>query len=201
MLKPGRRIILTVLLAFLLVVMGALVYVFEGRRMFGAVIEPPKPMPDFTLMAEHGPVSLSQFKGKMVLIYFGYTNCPDICPTTLGSLAQALNLLSEKEASQVQVIFISVDPQRDTPEKLGGHARMFYPTFVGLTGTREQLDAITRSYGITYRLKEPNAKGYYVVEHSTSILALDRNGNLAALWSFGQQASEIASDLKNLLRR
>lgn len=199
--KLNRYTTLTILLATLIIIFGVVLYLFAGQRMFGAVIEPPKPLPDFTLSAEGGAVSLSQFRGRLVLLYFGYTNCPDICPTSLGSLGQALNLLDEKQAADVQVIFVSVDPQRDTPEKLANYARMFYPSFIGLTGTPEQIDVITKNMGVYYRLNEPDANGYYVVEHSSSILALDREGRLMAMWSFGQQPSEIASDLRILLRK
>jgi len=199
--KPQRRSIALFLSTGLLIFAGIAIYLTTSQRLVGAEITPPKPMPDFSLSAKTGPVSLSDYRGKLVVLYFGYTSCPDVCPTTLANLRQARQLLSKSQADQVQVVFISVDWKRDTPANIFDYAHAFDPTFVGLTGSQAAIDQATKAYGIYYKLNEPDAKGYYSVEHTASTSVLDRQGNLVALWSYGQSPSDIAADIKILLRR
>jgi len=134
---------------------------------------------DFTLQSDHGPVSLKDFRGKVVALYFGYMSCPDICPTSLWNLSQAMKELSPEQAQQVQGIFISVDPERDTPKAMGMFVKGFYPTFIGLTDEKEKVDKVVRQYGVVYQkvpLKD-SAMGY-VVDHSSVIYLIDRDGVL-----------------------
>ncbi len=175
----NNRNLIYVILAIVLILLAAAVYEFtKPVTYFGSLIEPPKPMPDFVLQSARGPVKLSSFRGKYVVLYFGYTSCPDICPTTLAALKAALNLLNGQD-SQVQVIFVSVDYKRDTPEKLSNYMQNFSPNFVGLVGTQSQTDQVTKDFGISYKLNDPDpATGAYSVDHTANILVLDRQGKL-----------------------
>eukprot|EP01155_Anaeramoeba_flamelloides_P020558 Anaeramoba_flamelloidesa580596_17.p1 GENE.a580596_17~~a580596_17.p1 ORF type:complete len:173 (-),score=24.44 a580596_17:8-526(-) len=119
---------------------------------------------DFSLTSARGPVSLSDFRGKVSVIYIGYASCPDVCPTALAVLTQSLKQLPDNQREQIQGIFISVDPERDTPEKLADYTAFFSPQIIGITGTREQIDQVVRQYGAFYRKVElkDSAIGYAV---------------------------------------
>lgn len=195
-----RRQFLLVVGLVLLLVVG--IGVFELTRppvLHGTVIEPPKPMPDFTLQSAYGPVSLSDFRGKVVVLYFGYTSCPDVCPTTLAHLRQALNTLGEK-ADLVQVIFVAVDWQKDTPERVASYLSAFRPDFVGLSGTEAQINAITKDFGIFYQINPPDENGYYTVDHTATTLVLNREGGLMLTWPYGLSAEEMLEDLQVVLK-
>lgn len=134
---------------------------------------------DFTLTSSKGSVSLHDFQGKLVLIYFGYTFCPDICPTNLGNLSMAYQQLSDAEKEHLQILFISVDPKRDTPERLQQYAHYFNSGIIGLTGTPETLDEIAKRYGVIYAIHqtEPD-QTHYAVDHSAFTYVVDANGKL-----------------------
>ena len=192
---------LVVILVITLVVISLAIYQFSQPVNYaGALISPPKAMLDFTLQSAKGSVTLSSFRGKLVVLYFGYTNCPDICPLTLANLRQAIDHIDDK-AKDVQVLFISVDWKRDTPEKLASYAAAFRPDFIGLTGTQAQIDSITKDFGIFYLLNVPDNKGYYSVDHTATVLVLDRNGALTLTWPNGTQPDSISSDLIKLLNQ
>lgn len=197
----SRRIIY-VAIALVLLLAGAAIYEFTKPVIFyGSVIEPPKPMADFALQSDNGPVKLSDFRGKYAVVFFGFTSCPDVCPTTLARLKAALSTLDGKDASQVQVILVSVDYKRDTPESVARYTKNFDPDFIGLSGTQAQIDQVTREFGIYYKLNDPDpATGYYSVDHTATILVLNQQGELALTWT-DFQPDEMASDLKNLLRK
>lgn len=155
---------------------------------------------DFTLQSDHGPVSLKDFRGKVVALYFGYMSCPDICPTSLWNLSQAMKELSPEQAEQVQGIFISVDPERDTPKAMGMFVKGFYPTFIGLTDSKEKVDKVVRQYGVVYQkvpLKD-SAMGY-VVDHSSVIYLIDREGVLQQFIPHDTDPSLIRDELLKLL--
>ena len=188
-------------LLILLLLLGLGVYQYTLPPQFhGAIIEPPKPMPDFTLRSAQGPVSLSSLRGKIVILYFGYTGCPDVCPTTLANLREALNDLGP-QAGEVQVVMVSVDWKRDTPESLASYLSAFHPAFLGLTGTEAQINAVTKDFGIFYKLHEPDAKGYYSVDHTATVQILDRQGRLIMTWPYGQTPADLRDDLKVLVRK
>ncbi|MBR9827282.1 MAG: SCO family protein [Oceanospirillales bacterium] len=134
---------------------------------------------DFTLMSAAGPVSLADYRGKVSVIYIGYASCPDVCPTALAVMTQSLKQLPEAQREQVQGIFISVDPERDTPEKLADYTAFFSPQIVGITGTREQIDTVVRQYGAFYRKVEmkDSAMGY-AVDHSSRLYVVNPQGKL-----------------------
>ena len=199
----NRRVIFAVLALVVLIFAGAVYYeLSRPATIYGSMIDPPKPMPDFSLQSAGGAVKLSDFRGKYTLLYFGYTSCPDICPTTLSGLKAALSELGSQAAGQVQVVFVSVDYKRDTPARVSAYAQAFSQDFVGLGGTQAQIDQITQEYGIYYKLNDPDPKtGYYSVDHTAIVLVLDRQGNLVMTWDYGQQPDEIASDLRSLLKK
>lgn len=197
----NRKTMLMLLAAVLILAAGTAIYLNTSPSLSGSQIKPPKPMPDFTLQSRDGPVSLSSYKGKLVVLFFGYTNCADVCPLTMAKLRQAMELLSSEQARQVQVFFISVDYARDTPEITGDYTRAFNPTFIGLSGSQAQIEQVTAEYGIYYKLGQPDARGYYEVEHTSSISVLDRQGALTLIWPADVQASDVAGDLKTLLRQ
>lgn len=182
----------------------AIVAIYEFTKpvvVYGSRIEPPKPMPDFTLQSVAGPVKLSDFRGRYVILNFGYTSCPDICPTTLAKLKASINKLGEEKAGQVQVIFVSVDHKRDTTEKVDGYVKNFDPDFIGLSGSESEIDQVTRDFGIYYQLNDPNPEtGSYLVDHTTTLMLLDSQGALVMTWSYDQQPDEIASDLEIMFR-
>ncbi len=195
-----RQVLLLVSLVLLLAVGVGVWELTRPPVLHGTVIEPAKPMPDFTLQSVNGPVSLSEFRGKVVVLYFGYTSCPDVCPTTLANLRRAVNGLGEK-ADDVQVIFVAVDWQKDTPERAASYLNAFHPDFVGLSGTQAQIDAVTKDFGIFYQINPPDENGYYTVDHTATTLVLNREGALMLTWPYGLTADEFLEDLKVLARK
>ncbi len=166
----------------------------------GSSIEPPQPVTDFTLQSSEGLVSLSDYRGKFVLLYFGYTYCPDICPATLSVLSKALKR-ADRVADQFQVLFVSVDPRRDTPQRLEEYVRFFNPAFVGLTGSAAEVDSVTKSFGIYYNLNDSESQDDYTVDHTSRIIVIDPEGNLRLLWSHEIGEIDIAADLVALAKR
>lgn len=156
---------------------------------------------EFTLQSDKGAVSLSDFRGKVTAIYFGYMSCPDICPTSLWSLSMAMNMLTTEQAERVQGVFISVDPERDSPKALGMFVRGFFETFIGLTGSKEVIDRIARQYSVIYEkvALEDSAMGY-VIDHSSVIYLVDQEGLLQYYLPHGTTAEEIKRDLLKLLQ-
>lgn len=157
----------------------------------------PAPAPDFTLEAADGPVSVSEFRGRAVALFFGFTSCPDICPTTLLRLSRARELLGG-DAARIQVVFVSVDPERDTPERASRYARSVDPSFVGLSGTPDEVAAVAADYGIFYEKAEGSDATGYLVDHTTAVTVLDPRGDKALIWSSTVTAEQMAEDLRAL---
>ena len=156
--------------------------------------------PSFTLeTAGNKTVSLSDYRGDVVLLYFGYTYCPDICPTTLATLARAREALGSN-ASKVQVIMITVDPKRDTPDRLNAYVQKFDPSFIGLSGTLDQIKQVASAYGIYFQAEAPNADGGYAVDHTAGVIAIDGQGKQRILEGYGTTSDQFAADIKTLLR-
>lgn len=133
---------------------------------------------DFVLQSNQGKFRLVEQRGKLVLIYFGYTFCPDICPTNLAVLTQTLNELSQQELQQIQPVFISVDPTRDTLEHLQNYAQYFHQNIIGLTADAETVADVARRYGAAYRKVTGESKGGYLIDHSSFIYLVDQQGHL-----------------------
>ncbi|MGH8066691.1 MAG: SCO family protein [Candidatus Entotheonellia bacterium] len=166
----------------------------------GIVSQSPPRAADFALTAHTGkPVRLGDFQGKLVLLYFGYTFCPGICPTTLAEVAQAMQTLGPKAAERMQVLMISVDPERDTPERLAAYLPSFNPTFLGLTGTPDEIAATAASYGIYAKKYEGSTADSSLVDHTSMVIVVDDKGFVRLLFPFGTPAQTMADDLAALL--
>jgi protein SCO1 len=155
---------------------------------------------DFVLDSVNGPVALADLRGKVVLIYFGYTWCPDICPTNLVLIAGALKALTPDELERVQVLFVSVDPERDSVERLAEYSGYFHPEILGLTGTPEQIAEVAKLYGAAYRRTdlEDSAMGY-VVDHSAYSHLVDTQGKLVRNLDHATPSTEIVAAIRALL--
>ena len=155
---------------------------------------------DFTLKAGDKPVSLSDYQGKVVLIYFGYASCPDVCPTSLALLGTALKRLEAEEVAQVQGIFISVDPERDQGEKLAAYVKYFHPNFIGVTGTLEELKQVARQYGSFFGKSgdQSSALGY-LVDHSSRTYVMGKDGELAHLLPHDKTIPEVLAAIRAAL--
>jgi protein SCO1/2 len=163
--------------------------------------DPPRAAPEFSLPGSNGaPVNLSAYRGKVVALGFGYTSCPDVCPTTLADLAKARKKLGA-DAKDLQVIYVTVDPERDNAARLRVYLTAFDPTFVGATGAPAELAAVRKAYGIqTSRTKDiPGNPPRYFVHHSSYVYLIDRAGTLRAMMPFGVAVDDIAHDVKALL--
>lgn len=187
-------------LALALVLAMALAACGPRHEPAGTLLDPPMQAPDFTLESVDGPVTKADFEGQLTVLFFGFTACPDVCPDTLARLRQARAQLPPAQAEQVQVVFISVDPERDTPRRAMDYARAFDPSFVGLTGSPEQIAAVAAGYGIYYG-RADLGDGDYTIDHTASTLVLDRNGNTVLIWPYGTDHEAMAADLRFLLRR
>jgi len=142
----------------------------------------------------------AQFRGKAMLIYFGFTFCPDICPTELSAMADALDLLPPEVADRVQPIFITIDPERDTPAVVGEYAAAFHPRLVGLTGSPEQIQAAARAYRVYYAKQEAETAGApYLMAHSSIIYLMDEDGRFARHFSAGTPPADIAAGIAEVV--
>jgi protein SCO1/2 len=159
---------------------------------------PPRQAPDFSLQGSNGKeLKLSSYRGKVVVLFFGFTHCPQVCPVTLGTLTQAHRKLGAA-ASDVQVVYITVDPERDATEQMKKYLGTFDPTFLGGTGTPEQLSAVRKDYGVFAEKKiEGNS---YSVAHSSFVYLIDRHGSLRALMPYGHGPDDYVHDLQILLK-
>jgi protein SCO1/2 len=144
------------------------------------------------------PRTLEDFKGKVVVLFFGYTHCPDVCPTTMADLAQAMKMLGAK-SDEVQVLFVTVDPERDTQQVLADYVPSFDPRFIGLWGTPEQTADTAKNFKIFYAKQESKGKSDYTIDHSAGVYVFDKQGHVRLYIKYGEKPQEIASDLKTLL--
>ena len=179
--------------------------IVTGRLPFGSpdfnglALQSTEPVPDFTLMASNGePMSLSDLRGKVVLLYFGYTYCPDACPTTLAQLKKLPPALGDR-AEDVQVVMITVDPQRDTPEALREYLAAFHPSFLGLTGTAEEIAAAAAPFGIYFAAHEGTVASGYLVDHTTSVTAIDKDGYIRLVYPYETPGEDIIADVRRLV--
>jgi protein SCO1/2 len=205
-----RTILLTVSVVLLAVVAGANLWrVYETRKWdaYDNLIPLPQPrvIADFALQDTRGAAfSLDGFKGHWSLLFFGYASCPDVCPTTLYQLQQARQLMLQQESSQQLPLtyFVSVDPDRDTAEKLRQYLAYFDPSIVGLLGAAEQLQALALQLGIAVHVDDHQPGDLqYNVDHSASVLLLDPEGRLYGVLPAPQQAASIAHDVLTVISR
>ena len=157
---------------------------------------------DFSLLDPDGKTrTLEDFRGKVVVMFFGYTQCPDVCPTTLTEMEQAMNLLGP-QSNQVQVLFVTVDPQRDTAAILKQYVPAFDPRFLGLRPADDAaLDKVTKDFKIYYKKVPGSSPGSYTIDHTAGSYAFDRNGQLRLFIKHAQGPQTLAQDLKELLKQ
>ncbi len=181
-------------LLVLLVAAAVVTYIAQMPRAYnGSVINPPAPAADFTLVDQHNsPFQFSSLHGKFVLLYFGYSHCTNECPAAMALMTQARRQLGS-QADQVQVVFVATDPPRDTPQAMGEFVDRYDPSFVGATGTKDQLASVWSSYGVA--VEDGGAT------HSDYIYVVDPSGNLRMTYSQPITAEQISADLKRLLRK
>lgn len=172
-------------------------YEFQG----GGAVNPPQPASDFTLDDIHGhPFQLSAQRGKVVLLYFGYTNCMDACPMTLGNLAQVRRKLGA-EADQVEVVFVTTDPDRDSAEVMQKYLAAFDPTFVGLRGDSSEISPVLQKYfGSATKRQDSTMSSNYSVDHTTFVYAIDRRQQWRVLFSPDSKIDDMVSDVRYLVR-
>ena len=195
--KRGILLLIGILLLFSALIAG---YILTQTYNFNGYVQPePIKAPETMLRSANGPVRLSDFQGKIVLLYFGYTFCPDVCPTSLANIKLALADLTPEEAAQVQVIFVSVDPARDTPEALGQYVNMFQDNFIGATGTRDEIDWMVNAFGAKYTIESPDVNGNYNVSHSAFTMVIDRNGFYVLNWAHGTPSTDMSADLHHII--
>ena len=170
----------------------------------GIYIPEGKPLADFALTeAGNTPFSLDNFKGKWSFLYFGYTYCPDACPMALGQLKATDKLLDEKGISQDNAyLLISVDPRRDTPERLAEYTQFFNPKFSGATGAAEELDKLAKPLGVYYEVPEdPEDPENYLVNHSSAIVLINPAAQLQAMFTVPHEPAKIAEDFAAIRQR
>lgn len=157
------------------------------------------PSLEFNLTNESGlAVNAPNYRGKVVLLYFGYTHCPDVCPATLGTLALALHDLGQ-DADKIRVLFVTVDPARDSTAVLKQYVVAFGPQFVGLRGSDDELEGLAKRYRVAYTREKPDTKGDYTITHSSAVFIFDADGQARLLAGSTDEANTIAQDLRRLI--
>ncbi|MCB1906058.1 MAG: SCO family protein [Rhodocyclaceae bacterium] len=167
---------------------------FHARELPDAAEQP------FRLHDAHGALRTStEFRGRVVLLFFGFTHCPDVCPTELARLAEAIDLLPPDQARQVEVAFITLDPQRDSPQLLRSYVAAFSPDFIALRGSEEETAALAKAFRVFYRRVAGSAPGRYTLEHSAYVHVLDKRGRLRLRIPGSLAIEQVAEDLRRLL--
>ncbi len=155
---------------------------------------------EFTLQSADGPVSLKDYRGKLVLLYFGYTKCPDICPTSMATMTQAINELTPQQADKVKLVFVSIDPDRDTPESLVEYVSYFHPNSIGLTGSKAALAEVAERYGVQYyKVEMENSSFGYAMNHSGALYLITDDGALRFIFPHGVPASVVYEALLHVM--
>ncbi len=154
---------------------------------------------DFVLQSTAGPLDTKVLRGKVLLIYFGYVNCPDVCPVSMAAGAAALNALTPAERARTQMIMVSVDPERDTPAKLKDYVAYFHPAMLGAVGTPAETAAIAKSFGVGY-VRQPNRPdGGYAVDHSSQTYVVGPDGKLMDMLPLGVATEQVVVAVRKLL--
>ena len=200
-----RHLLRTAIPMLLAVVAGGLMLVFVLREVAphswnGTAFAAPDPAPAFTgLSFDSGePADLTRYEGKVVVVFFGYTSCPDVCPLTLSRVARAIEGLGDR-GDEVQVLMVSGDPARDTLDVLGEYLRNFDERFVGVGGDMASVANMAASYGVFFEAQPPDDDGFYEVDHTSTLLGIDRQGNLKVIWNPDVEADPLRSDIEELL--
>ncbi len=169
-------------------------YTFNGSQ-----IDPAVPAPPIDLNHADGSVYRLGAAGKVTLVFFGYTTCPDICPTTLADMKRAKAELGSA-AAQVDFVFITVDPQRDTPERMQSYAAGFDPQFIGLSGSEAELQPVWKGYWVHRQMQQGQSAVGYLVDHSTRVYLIDPTGQLRLTFAYGTPPADVAADVRHILK-
>lgn len=183
----------------LLLIVLLLVSLTGGLYLAGEQLRPQPAGGDFILQGGNGPVASEDYRGRWVVLYFGFASCPDVCPTSLARWAHAINGLSAPQQQQLALLFITLDPQRDTPELVTKYARHFHPDFVGLSGSHEQIDAVAKRYGVIYRRVELESAITYTIDHSSYSYLLNPQGELVRMLTDGSDVATRTQALRDAL--
>ncbi len=174
-------------------------YLQEPYVYHGTVIQSPNRANNFTLTGQDGnPVSLNDFRGQAVMIYFGYTFCPDVCPATMVELAKANDALGD-ESDIVQVIMVTIDPERDSPQLVQEYVNHFDPSFIGLSGSAEEIAAAATPFGIYYEKHEGSEATGYLMSHTSSVVVVDPEGYIRLLYPFNMPGENMAEDILHMV--
>ena len=202
----NRAVVVSLVVAGLLAGIAAGIYV---TRLGGeppdleraTLFETPRPLPESALVDQTGRTfDRERLRGRWTFLFFGFVNCPDVCPTTLATLAEVRRIASDLPPDErPEVVLVSVDPARDTPEKLGHYVAHFDPAFTGVTGNADAIEALTRELGVAVIIGPPAADGNYAVDHTAAIFLVDRAGSVAALFGAPHDAAVIARDFRRIL--
>jgi protein SCO1/2 len=186
-------------------VIGALAVVSAGYLLRpyqyqGSLIDPPVQSADFTLTDQRGqPFRLSAHQGKLLLVFFGYLNCPDVCPVTLTHYTQIQRALGEA-GRDVEYVFVTVDPERDSAEALAAHLEAYSPDIFGLTGSEAELAPVWKQFGVYREKRETGSAAGYLMDHTSRVYLIDRQGNWRMTYPFEMDADLIIEDLQHLIR-
>jgi len=200
----NRKAQFTILASFLLLgLVGAGIVLFAKPDEFRGTyyVEPYPVAAEIELTRYDGTrFRLSEMRGDIVLIFFGYTSCPDVCPTTLAELNQALDQLGAEEADQIRIVFVTVDPARDTLERVQEYVDHFNPNFIGLSGTEIALAEVWNDYGVFREIVDGGSAAGYLVDHTARVNLVDGRGNLRVSFAFDTPVEDIVHDLKLILK-
>jgi protein SCO1/2 len=191
-----RKVVVPALLLATLVAILAGLVLWQPEKRDRPTVAPAG---DFVLNTAQGTLSLAQLRGKVVILYFGYTWCPDVCPTSLALLGLALHKLEPEELAAIQAVFISVDPERDTVERLAEYTPYFHPALRGTTGTPQQIADVARRYGVAYAREQGGSTTDYTVDHSSLTYLLDGSGKLQEVLPHGTSPDKIVVAIRRLL--
>jgi protein SCO1/2 len=167
----------------------------------GGLLSPPRPAADFTLTTQDGKeFRLGRERGKVVALWFGYTFCPDVCPTTLADLVQAQQALG-KDVDRFRIVLVTVDPERDTPARLREYVKAFGGSFTAVTGAPERLAEVRKAYGVVAEKRVvPGTSATYLIDHSAFVYVVDPTGQLRLMFPFGMSVPDMVHDIKRLLQ-
>jgi protein SCO1/2 len=198
--RRGRAPIMTSMSALSRLALALFAFAWLGACSDSATTVVPRPPGgDFVLQASDGPLDSRALRGKVLLLYFGYVNCPDVCPVSIAAGAGALNALSPAERERTRMIMISVDPERDTPAALKTYVAYFHPQMLGAVGTAAETAAVAKQFGAGYVRQPTRADGGYAVDHSSQTYVVDREGRLLDMLPLGTPAEKIAATVRKLL--
>ena len=191
---------ISIVIGLLATIGAAWFFMDQSYTYQGVLIDPPAQATDFSLKDQYGNTfRLSEQRGEVVLIFFGYTNCPDVCPVTLSEFKRIKADLGD-QADRVRFVFITVDPERDTQERMQTYMNNFDSTFIGLSGERTELEPIWKAYGVYQDRQDLGSAAGYLVDHSAIIYVIDQQGRWRLDYTFGMEVEKITKDLQYLLR-